>query len=289
MLLATLLSGCAAEITRATGHASTTTDALNATYTIAGRRVTLVGARSEVDIATGSAARLVTRYFGEEVHADLDGDGRQDVVFILTQQTSSTGTFFYVAAALNKVGGVVGSHGVLLGDRVAPQSLAAGPDNVIVVNYAQRRAGESFATPPSQATTRHLRFDPASSTFGEIAYIEGEADPGRMTLTMKPWTWNRVTRNGQTETPLRAGAFSLEFGGDGVLTVATDCNRGSASYIAKDGAIEVSDVASTRMFCEGSMEPRFLELLAGVSRYEFTSRGQLILQWPDQDISLTFR
>ena len=58
--------------------------------------------------APGSASRIVTRYFGSEVRGDLNGDGREDVAFLLTQQSGGSGTFFYAVAALDLPSGRVG-------------------------------------------------------------------------------------------------------------------------------------------------------------------------------------
>ena len=65
------------------------------------------------------------------------------------QETGGSGTFYYAVAALSGVGGVRGTNGVLLGDRVAPQNvgIVAG---TLVVNYADRRPGEPMTEPPSE-------------------------------------------------------------------------------------------------------------------------------------------
>ena len=44
----------------------------NATYNIEGQKVTLKNGLSEVEIAPGSASKIVTRYFGNEVKHDFD-------------------------------------------------------------------------------------------------------------------------------------------------------------------------------------------------------------------------
>src|SRR3989344_5528798 len=128
-------------------------DYKDATYTIAGKAVTLQDGIAEEEAAPGSASKIITRYFGNEVTADLNDDGREDVVFLLTQETGGSGAFFYVVAALNTEEGYKGSHGILLGDRIAPQTteLSREPShvNVVVVNYADRKPGESFVVSPS--------------------------------------------------------------------------------------------------------------------------------------------
>ena len=119
----------------------------NATYYIEGKAVTLVNGIAETEAAPESAAKVTTRYFGNEVKHDLNDDGLEDVAFILTQETGGSGAFFYFVAALNTPTGYVGSQAVFLGDRIAPQTtgmeegttaMGSKRQNVIVVNYAVR-------------------------------------------------------------------------------------------------------------------------------------------------------
>ena len=156
----------------------TATDYKNAEYVIDGQRIRLENGVSETELAPGSASKVTTRYFGNEVRHDLNDDGREDVVFLLTQETGGSGVFYYVVAALNTVDGYVGSLGYLLGDRIAPQTteidegktaMGTNRQNVIVVNYATRAPGEPFTTPPSVGKSVWLKLDPASMQFGEVA------------------------------------------------------------------------------------------------------------------------
>ncbi len=118
-----------------------------------------------------------TKYFGNEVRADLNNDGREDVVFLITHQPGGSGTFFYVVAALNTERGYVGSAGVLLGDRIAPQTTEVRPNNIILVNYADRAPGEPFTARPSVGKSIWLKLDPETMQFGEVAQnFEGESD-----------------------------------------------------------------------------------------------------------------
>jgi hypothetical protein len=161
-------------------------DPQNATYTIEGQSITLTDGLSEIETTTGSATKTITRYFGNEVRHDLNDDSREDVVFLLTQETSGSGVFFYVVAALNTPDGYVGSEAFFLGDRIAPQTThmdegktTNGTDrqNVIVVNYAIRRPSEPFTTQPSVGKSVWLKLDPATMQFGEVAQgFEGESN-----------------------------------------------------------------------------------------------------------------
>lgn len=134
----------------------------DATYTIEGTPVTLSNGMAETPAAPGSASMIVTRYFGNELRKDLDGDGREDVAFLLTQDGGGSGTFFYVVAALDTGTGWKGSHGYLLGDRIAPQTTNAGEGREIIVNYATRKPDEDFATQPSVGVSAYLLLDPTT-------------------------------------------------------------------------------------------------------------------------------
>ena len=144
----------------------------DATYVIDGREITLKDGLSDIAMDKDSATKVITRYVGNELRHDLNADGREDVAFILTQQTGGTGTFFYVVAALNMPKGYVGSHAIFLGDRIVPQAMELSRDpghkDVIEVNFADRNPEESFAEPPSVGRSMWLKFDPALMRFEEV-------------------------------------------------------------------------------------------------------------------------
>ena len=97
-----------------------------------------------MEAAPGSASKILTRYFGNEIRHDLNGDGREDVVFLLTQETGGSGVFYYAVAALDTEQGYVGSEGLLLGDRIAPQTTEIGTGNIVIVTYADRAPGKAL-------------------------------------------------------------------------------------------------------------------------------------------------
>jgi len=91
-----LVGGCSTNSeNQPKGQAATPgTEYRNAEYVIEGQRIKLADGRAEADTSPGSASRIVTRYFGNELKTDLNEDGREDVVFPLTQQRGGSGTFF---------------------------------------------------------------------------------------------------------------------------------------------------------------------------------------------------
>jgi len=136
-------------------------DAKNAVYIIEGEEFTLVNGRAEKEIAPGSASKIITLYFGNDATGDLNGDGRNDVAFLLTQNSGGSGTFYYVAVALNTEKGYQGINAILLGDRIAPQTTEI-QGGKIIVNYAERRIDEAMVTPPSIGITKQFALDGAT-------------------------------------------------------------------------------------------------------------------------------
>lgn len=145
------------------------------TFTISGEPVTLVRGIAQVVTQLGGSSMTTIRYFGNEVEHDIDGDGKEDVVFLITQETGGSDTFFYAVGALNREGGYLGTQAVYIGDRIAPQTTEKGEGRQIVVNYADRAFGEPFTKEPSIGKSLHLLLDIDTLQFGEVVQdFEGE-------------------------------------------------------------------------------------------------------------------
>jgi heat shock protein HslJ len=266
-------------------------DPKNATYIIDGTPVTLVDGVSESEIP-GSAAKVVTRYFGNELVTDMNGDGREDIALYLTRNQGGSGTFYYLVVAMaTEEGGYAGSHAVFLGDRIAPQPTSPGTGARVVVNFAERAKGEPFSTPPSVGKSMAFIFDPATMQLGEVVTdFEGEADPSRMTLSMKTWNWvSASTEWGTVVTPKQEGKFTLTFREGENFSATTDCNGVGGAYVATKEKLTFGAMMSTQMYCEGSQEQEFIGMLAGVSAYHFTGKGELVLLNPTEKITMIFR
>lgn len=133
-------------------------DPLSCSYLIDGEQVTLVNGSSVEPIVSGSAATLETHVFGKPVYGDLNGDGQEDAIFFLYQETGGTGVFFYVAAAVNVGGSYVGTKAIFLGDRVAPQNITIAKGEALV-NYVVRRDRDPMTALPSVGATKHVRIE----------------------------------------------------------------------------------------------------------------------------------
>jgi hypothetical protein len=134
--------------------ATTSSDYENGTYNINGVSVTLMNGRAETALAPGSASTLITQYFGDESSGRLDGQPYS--VFLITQSGGGSGTFYYVAAALESPGGYVGTNAILLGDRIAPQTIEIN-NGEAVVNFADRKPGDPMTAQPSVGVSKYFR------------------------------------------------------------------------------------------------------------------------------------
>lgn len=133
-------------------------DYKNATYEIEGKMVTLVNGVSEEEAVPGSASKIITHYFGNEAQGDLNNDGLVDTAFILTKNLGGSGTFYYVVVALSSPKDYIGTNGVLLGDRIAPQTTEI-KNGVLTVNYADRKPSDPMTAKPSVGKSIYLVID----------------------------------------------------------------------------------------------------------------------------------
>lgn len=133
-------------------------DPKNCTYIIDGERFTLVDGEVKKEITSGSASKISVKVFDSwSTEGDVNGDGREDLLVLLTYNGGGGGTFYYVAIAINSDEGYSGTNAVLIGDRIAPQTSEI-RDREIIVNYADRKPWESFSNRPSVGKSKYLVF-----------------------------------------------------------------------------------------------------------------------------------
>ena len=154
-------------------------DPTNATYIIDGNPVTLVNGSAEVSAAPGSASTVKTMIFGRPMIGDLNKDGVQDAALLLVQDPGGSGTFYYIAAALNEGNVAKGTNAILLGDRIAPQTLEL-RNGQVIVNYAIRKPGEPMSTQPSQGVSKYFNVENGVLVEGKPIAGIGERCGGNM-------------------------------------------------------------------------------------------------------------
>ena len=132
-----------------------TVNVLNATYIFPREQVRLYDGSYTSNAPKFSDAYQQVSIFGAPIYADLDNDGDNDAILLLIQQNSGTGVFYYVTAAINQDNNYQGTNVILLGDRIAPQTLEF-KDKIIMANYTDRGPEEAMTTPPSFDQTKYL-------------------------------------------------------------------------------------------------------------------------------------
>jgi hypothetical protein len=138
--------------------AAETTDHFNplsATYEIGNRKITLVGGKAVSKPIAPGATTTTTKIIGTPASGDLNSDGKTDAALVLTQDWGGSGTFYYIAAAVNLNGRAQGTNAILLGDRIAPRRVKI-VSGQIIVTYLERKNGEPFSTKPTVPVTKRF-------------------------------------------------------------------------------------------------------------------------------------
>jgi hypothetical protein len=103
--------------------------------------------------APGSATMITVKLGEQQAYGDLNGDGVDDAATTLVADPGGSGTFVYLSAVLDEQGTGVPVSSVLLGDRVAVQSLAI-YEQQITVEFLTRAEGEAMTDAPTVLVTQ---------------------------------------------------------------------------------------------------------------------------------------
>lgn len=278
--LAGLLSACAE------GPVSSGPDPANASYAgIYEQPVQLSdGVFEGAPFVEGGASRprvtLVTDFV---LVNDLDGDGRDERIVLLAENSGGSGTWGYLAAISPGAAGDVDT--VALGDRVQIVSAdVAGKGVELVVAQA---GPQDAACCPGDVVRRRF-------VFADGALEEASALPlGRLSLEqISDRTWLLTELSGEPlpalETPV---TLSLA---DGQVSGFSGCNtfRGRIEAVDGPGGLRIDTLAGTRMACgdlQSGVEHRFLAALSGATGFGFRAT-RLVLRFEAAGVAgtLTF-
>ena len=133
-------------------------DGKNSTFVIEGTNTTLVNGISQTNTTPDSASKTITRYFGNEVSGDLNGNGLADIAFLVTQDRSGSGLFYYAVVALKNKSGYTITNTFFIGDRIAPQSTTIDANTKeLLINFAERKPNEAMTAEPTVGATVRLK------------------------------------------------------------------------------------------------------------------------------------
>jgi len=82
--------------------------------------------------------KIPDQYFDEgEAVGDLNGDGKEDIAFLLPRDDGAENNIYYLTASLKTDGGHVGTNLIFLGGKVEPKNLSI-VDGIINIEYMDR-------------------------------------------------------------------------------------------------------------------------------------------------------
>ncbi|MDQ5938765.1 MAG: hypothetical protein QG642_455 [Patescibacteria group bacterium] len=144
-------------------------DVKNISYTIDSQEFDLVNGKVELEYGLDLASKSIVTIFSEPVYGDLDADGDEDAAVLLVQESGGSGVFYYAALAIrNSDGSYDASSSLLLGDRIAPQTVEIRSGHA-VYNFAERRPDEPMTTQASVAKSIFVQYDASTGRISESA------------------------------------------------------------------------------------------------------------------------
>jgi hypothetical protein len=128
-------------------------------YVINKKLFTLENGKAEKEIVSSLASKDIVNVFDAwNTVGDVNNDSLDDTVVLLTHNGGETGIFYYIAMAIQKENGYMGTNSIFIGDRIAPQTTEI-EKGEIVINYSDRYPWENFTIKPSIGKSKYLYFE----------------------------------------------------------------------------------------------------------------------------------
>ena len=123
------------------------------TFTFDDETVTLLNGRAESSDTVGLVT--TTELLKEKAYGDINGDGKNDVVVLVSRSGGGSGVFIYAVAYVSGPVSYKGTNAIFLGDRVAPQSVSI-TNSAAIVRYLDRKVDEPYSAEPTVSVTKQL-------------------------------------------------------------------------------------------------------------------------------------
>lgn len=258
----------------------------NATYTGLGEGlgpVTLANGRwTGAPPAAGAASRPRVELAGDfRIAGDLDGDGLEEAVVVLTYSAGGTGVFSFLAVVTREGGTLRNVATLALGDRV--QIRSARIDGArLRVSALQAGDNDAACCPGDLVDWEWTLAGGRPSTLGAVK-------TGRLSLaTLAGTVW--ILRAWDVTVPAEPEPLVTLSYDAGRFTGTSGCNRYVVAVEdgATPGAVKVGPLAVTNMACpepQSSVEARFLGRLVGARTFGFML-GRLAISHTRNDGSI---
>jgi uncharacterized lipoprotein YbaY/heat shock protein HslJ len=245
-------------------------DLANATYQgIYEQPVTLIdGVYEGEPFVEGGASRPTVTFIETPIaYGDINGDGQDDAVVLLAENSGGSGTFVYLAALVNQDGQPVNVATTLLGDRVQVQSLGI-ENNQVVVEMVQAGPDDPMCCPSQQVVkTYELQGDQLVETSSQVVSAEAEASSDIVGIV---WNWQGFQDTAEMNDIVvpNPDSYRLELLADGTFAAKADCNLVSGSYALDGASLTLQTGPMTLAECEpGSLYNEYTALLDQVATY----------------------
>jgi heat shock protein HslJ len=238
--------------------------------------VRLVNGRFEGEpFAEGGMSRPTVQLIGNVLETgDLDGDGSDEAVVLLVENSGGTGSFVYLAAVGRRGGEVVNLGTSLVGDRVQIRSIRVDGEHVEL--RVVQQGPDDAACCPSQKATRVWTLD------GGLVESSTDVTGTLSTDDLSGVEWV-LTHLGRNEPVPENSSITIVFE-NGKISGSSGCNRYFAGVTeASPGDITIGEIGSTMMACPDEvmqLEGRYLKAVGEVAGYSFLA-GKLVLAYGD--------
>ncbi len=255
---------------------------MNATYSgIYDELVTLTNGVYEGEpFVEGYPDRPLVEYVdGVELYGDLDGDGVEDTVAFLLENSGGTAVFTYVSAQLNRNGQPVDAGAAMVEDRTQVHS-AVIEDGQVILDITTRGPGGGDCC-PSYKTRKIYTLDG-----GRLVEVPAE-EQGLVKISaddLNGTSW-RLVELDENLSALADVEVTISFQED-KISGSGNCNSYSSSFgLGEDNPfiITIDPIAATKKACPdpiAAQENAYLTALENASLWGY-KHGQLVLAYPD--------
>lgn len=211
---------------------------------------------------------------------DLNGDGDEDAAVLLTDYSSGSGQFTFLAAVLNATAAPTPTMALMIGDRIEVKSLAIENGEIVAEMIAQG-GSDPACCPTTNVRKRYALQDGA--------LVEtGSEELGQVTLSDLDGTSWRLVDLGAGQPPLLPDSeITLDIAG-GQVSGSAGCNRYTGALTSAPGELQsfgAGPLATTQMSCAepvAKQETTYLDLLAQVKGWRYDD-GYLALAYPNAE------
>jgi heat shock protein HslJ len=210
---------------------------------------------------------------------DLDGDGMEDAIVFLAENSGGSGQFTYLGAQLNRNGVPTDAGTIWVGDR-APIKSEVIENGQIVLEIITQGPGDALCCATHKARVTYALQD------GALAEV-GNEDLGKISSEeLNGTNWTLIELDTDRPAPAEP-AITLTFA-DGQISGSGGCNNYTGGFSLGGDYISVMSigpVASTQMACDDDIQSRenaYFAALQNVSQWSYVV-GQLAMYYTSGD------